>query len=132
FLLELADAGQLNTDFRPVPVTFPYHSPCQLRAHNMGLPAIDLMEMIPGVQVDHVQADCCGIAGTYGYKLEKYDIAQAVGKPLFDHVKASGAQVAVCDSETCRWQIGAATGAKMIHPVELLAKAYGLQNFYFE
>jgi glycerol-3-phosphate dehydrogenase subunit C len=114
-----------------VDFTFPYHSPCQLRAHNMGLPAIDLMEMIPGVKVDHIQAECCGIAGTYGYKVEKYDIGMAVGKPLFDHIKASGSKIAICDSETCRWQIARATGAKMIHPVELLAKAYGLQDFYF-
>lgn len=129
FLLDLADAGELKTDFQPIEATFPYHSPCQLRAHNMGLPAIDLMEMVPGVKIDHIQADCCGIAGTYGYKKEKYAIAQAVGKPLFDQVKASGSHVAVCDSETCRWQIAAATKAKMIHPVELLAQAYGLQDY---
>jgi glycerol-3-phosphate dehydrogenase subunit C len=47
---------------------------------------------------------------------------------LFDQVKASGSKLAVCDSETCRWQIGKATGAKMIHPIELLAQAYGLQS----
>lgn len=126
FLLELAEAGQLKTDFKPLNVTLPYHAPCQLRAHNMGLPAIDLMEKIPGVKINLVQADCCGIAGTYGYKKEKYDIAMAVGKPLFDQVKASGSAVAVCDSETCRWQIAHGTGAQMIHPVELLARAYGL------
>jgi glycerol-3-phosphate dehydrogenase subunit C len=127
FLLDLADAGELKTDFKPIEAAFPYHSPCQLRAHNMGLPAIDLMEMIPGVKIEHVQADCCGIAGTYGYKKEKYGIAMAVGKPLFDQVKASGSKVAICDSETCRWQIGHATGAKVIHPIELLAQAYGLE-----
>lgn len=126
FLLELAEAGELKTDFKPVDATFPYHSPCQLRAHNMGLPAIDLMEMIPGVKINHVQADCCGIAGTYGYKKEKYQIGMDVGRSLFDQVKASGAEVAVCDSETCRWQIQHGSGAQMIHPVELLAQAYGL------
>lgn len=128
FLLELAEAGELNTDFNPVEAVFPYHSPCQLKAHNMGLPAIDLLEMIPGVKINHIQADCCGIAGTYGYKKEKYGIGMAVGKPLFDQVKASGADVAICDSETCRWQIAHATGAAMIHPVELLASAYGLDT----
>lgn len=127
FLLDLADAGELKTDFKPIEATLPYHSPCQLRAHNMGLPAIDLMEMIPGVKIKHVQADCCGIAGTYGYKKEKYQIGMEVGKPVFDQVKASSSKVAVCDSETCRWQIGYATGTKMIHPIELLAQAYGLE-----
>jgi len=129
FLLELAQAGELKTDFQPVNITLPYHSPCQLRAHNMGLPAIELMELIPGVNIDHIQADCCGIAGTYGYKKEKYDIGMAVGQSLFEQVKATESEVAVCDSETCRWQIKHGTGAKLIHPVELLAQAYGLMAF---
>jgi glycerol-3-phosphate dehydrogenase subunit C len=127
FLLELAEAGELKTDFEPMEVTLPYHSPCQLKSHNMGLPAIDVMEMIRGVKIQHIQADCCGIAGTYGYKKEKYDIGMAVGKPLFEQVIASGSPVAVCDSETCRWQISHATGVRTIHPVELLAEAYGLK-----
>jgi len=126
FLLDLYDAGELKTDFKPVNVTLPYHSPCQLRAHNIGLPAIDLMELIPGVNIKHVQADCCGIAGTYGYKKEKYQIGQDVGRPVFEQVKQTNGDLAVCDSETCRWQIHGATGAKMIHPVELMAQAYGL------
>ena len=68
------------------------------------------------------------IAGTYGYKTEKYQIGMDVGRPVFEQVQANGSPVAVCDSETCRWQIGAATGAKMLHPVELLAQAYGLNS----
>lgn len=126
FLLDLANEGEFKTDFIETNVTLPYHSPCQLKAHNMGLPAIDLMEMIPGLTVDHIQADCCGVAGTYGYKKEKYDIAMAVGRPLFEQIIASGSEVAVCDSETCRWQLAHATKATILHPIEVLAQAYGL------
>jgi glycerol-3-phosphate dehydrogenase subunit C len=128
FLLELAESGDLKTDFSPLVLTLPYHAPCQLKAHNIGLPAIELLELIPGLRLQLVQADCCGIAGTYGYKREKYQIGMAVGAPVFEQVRASQASLAVCDSETCRWQIGHATGAKMVHPVELLAQAYGLQS----
>ena len=90
------------------------------------MPAIDLLELVPGLKLNHLQADCCGIAGTYGYKKEKYDIAQAVGRPLFEQVKASGSSLALCDSETCRWQIARSTGATLRHPIEILAQAYGL------
>ncbi len=129
FLLELAEAGELKTDFQPIEATLPYHSPCQLKAHNMGLPAIELMELIEGLKIKHIQADCCGIAGTYGFKQEKYQIGMDVGRPLFEQIKETGSPIAVCDSETCRWQISEATGAKTIHPIELLAQAYGLQDF---
>jgi glycerol-3-phosphate dehydrogenase subunit C len=71
--------------------------------------------------MDH---DCCGIAGTYGLKSEKYDIAMAVGEPLFERLRATGEDQVACDSETCRWQIAAATGAHLRHPVEFLAEAY--------
>jgi glycerol-3-phosphate dehydrogenase subunit C len=71
--------------------------------------------------MDH---DCCGIAGTYGMKKEKYPIAMKVGEPLFRKVRESGATVASCDSETCRWQIESATGVRTRHPVEILAEAY--------
>ena len=48
----------------------------------------------------------------------------AVGAPLFDKIRASGAQEAACDSETCRWQIEKATGTRTRHPIEILLDAY--------
>jgi glycerol-3-phosphate dehydrogenase subunit C len=90
----------------------------------MGRPALDLMSLIPGLQVTEMDADCCGIAGTYGYKHEKYDIAMAVGKPLFERIQAVDSTFVVCDSETCRWQITHGTGRPAVHPVEVLAQAY--------
>ena len=68
------------------------------------------------------------IAGTYGLKKEKYDVAQAVGKPLFDMVKRSGAKLAACDTETCRWQIETSTGVTTVHPVHLIHAALGLSE----
>jgi glycerol-3-phosphate dehydrogenase subunit C len=126
FLVDLLDAGALDTDFRPVEATVIYHAQCQLKAHKMGLPALDLFALIPGLDVQMSKAECCGIAGTYGYKKEKYDIAQRVGSPLFEQVKRVQPAVIVCDSETCRWWIEATTGVRTIHPVELIAAAYGM------
>ncbi|HNV11619.1 MAG TPA: anaerobic glycerol-3-phosphate dehydrogenase subunit C, partial [Propionibacteriaceae bacterium] len=94
FLMELADAGELPTDFREIDVTIPYHQPCQVKAQGIGMPAVHLMELIPGVKVVESGQPCCGIAGTYGLKKEKYAIAQAVGKPLFDMVKATNPKLA--------------------------------------
>ena len=67
-----------------------------------------------------------GIAGTYGLKLEKYDIGMDVGADLFRQVEVSGAGSVVCDSETCRWQIEHGTKRPSVHPLELLHRAYGL------
>jgi glycerol-3-phosphate dehydrogenase subunit C len=130
FLLMLHDKGELRTDFKPIDGisdTLVYHAPCQQKAHNMGQPALDLFDLIPNLRVTMADAACCGVAGTYGMKLEKYPIAMDVGKPLFDQVRANGVEKPViCDSETCRWQITHATGARSLHPIQILAAAYGL------
>ncbi len=126
FLLLLAGEGRLNLAFRPLKLSLPYHVPCQYRAHRLGRPGVELLAMIPGLQITESNTDCCGIAGTYGYKKEKYNIAMAVGQPLFDFLLSFGSQLVVCDSETCRWQITHATGLPAIHPVELVAAAYNL------
>jgi len=128
FLLQLLDIGKLVTEnLSPIPLRLGYHQPCQYRAHRIGSPALEIMRLIPELQIVESHADCCGIAGTYGYKKEKYEISMAVGQPLFDFVLDVGGPMAVCDSETCRWQITHGTGMPSIHPVELLAAAYGFE-----
>jgi glycerol-3-phosphate dehydrogenase subunit C len=124
FLLDLHEQGRLDTGFGTLDEDLPYHAPCQLRSHGIGLPALDLFALVPGLRARDMDHDCCGIAGTYGMKKEKYPIAMQVGAPLFEKVKASGATEAACDSETCRWQIQTATGVRTRHPVEILQAAY--------
>jgi glycerol-3-phosphate dehydrogenase subunit C len=128
FLLDLHDRGELRTDFDPLPLTVPYHAPCQQQGHGIGKPAIDLLELVPELRVEELDADCCGIAGTYGLKREKYEISMRVGASLFRQVREADADVTACDSETCRWQISHATGIRAVHPVELLHRAYGLKE----
>jgi glycerol-3-phosphate dehydrogenase subunit C len=125
FLRDLHARGELETQLLPVARTLPYHMPCQYRAHRLGRPALDVLELIPGLRVVESRAACCGIAGTYGFKAEKYDIAMDVGAPLFEFVRSSGSEVALCDSETCRWQITHGAGVISKHPIEILREAYG-------
>lgn len=126
FLLDLHEAGELPTDFQQIEMTVPYHAPCQLKSQGMGKPALEVLRLIPGLTVVDSEKICCGIAGTYGLKKEKYEIAQAVGKPLFDMVKDTNPNLALCDTETCRWQIEQSSGVRTEHPIWLIHRAYGL------
>jgi len=127
FLLNLHARGELNTGFRPINLRAVYHPPCQYRAHRVGHPSLELLRLIPGLEIVESRAACCGIAGTYGFKVEKYEIAMQVGQPLFEMVRATGGPIAICDSETCRWQITHGSGVPSVHPMELLALAYGYE-----
>jgi glycerol-3-phosphate dehydrogenase subunit C len=124
FLLDLHEQGRLDTRFGRLDEELPYHAPCQLRSHGIGLPAMELFALVPGLRAVDLDQSCCGIAGTYGMKKEKYPVAAAVGAPLFDLISSSGAAEAACDSETCRWQIEKATGTRTRHPIEILLQAY--------
>ncbi len=130
WLRERHEMSELKTDFTEMPMVLPYHAPCQYRAHRVGKPALEILDLIPGVDVRESNARCCGIAGTYGYKVEKYRIAMGVGSELFDFVKAQGSDVEMtaCDSETCRWQLEHGTDKPSRHPIEFLAAAYGLYD----
>jgi glycerol-3-phosphate dehydrogenase subunit C len=126
FLLSLWQQDRLSLDLRPIDLTIPYHIPCQYKAHRLGFPGLELLKCIPGLKLVPTDSDCCGIAGTYGYKTEKFSIAQKIGSSLFAVVKESSAPFVICDSETCRWQIQANTGLPAFHPIEILAASYGL------
>jgi glycerol-3-phosphate dehydrogenase subunit C len=126
FLLLLHERGELKTDFKPLELTVPYHAPCQQQGHGIGKPALDLFALVPGLRAIELDADCCGISGTYGFKKEKYEISMTVGERLFGELRESKGDLAACDSETCRWQIEHATGMHAVHPVEVLHRAYGL------
>ena len=130
WLRELHAAGELRTDFTPLSLKLPYHAPCQYRAHRVGKPALELLALIPGLELSESQARCCGIAGTYGYKKEKYQIAMDVGEELFRFVRqqGEGVEYTACDSETCRWQLEHGTSLPSRHPIEILAAAYGLYD----
>ena len=84
FLLDLHEQGRLDTVVRvarrgsPVPRAVPAPEPRDR------LPALELFALVPGLRAQDMDHDCCGIAGTYGLKKEKYDIAMAVGAPLFE------------------------------------------------
>jgi glycerol-3-phosphate dehydrogenase subunit C len=124
FLMELYDQGRLNTGFKPLSGQYLYHAPCHLRAQGLGQPGLRLLDLLPGMDVSGADAGCCGVAGNYGFKDDKYEIAMAIGDALFHKIKNSGADAVVSECATCRLQIHQATGIKTLHPITLVRRAY--------
>jgi glycerol-3-phosphate dehydrogenase subunit C len=125
FLLQLYEEGKLNTHFLEIKETLYYHVPCHLRALKIGLPALELLSLIPGLKVIELPEGCCGLAGSYGYKREKYAIAREVGEDLFRAIRKLKAQTVISDCEACRMQITHHTGVKTLHTLQALHRAYG-------
>jgi glycerol-3-phosphate dehydrogenase subunit C len=87
-----------------------------------------VLRRIPGLSLTLSESECCGVAGTYGLKRERYSLAYAVGGRLFDQVRQVQPDLVVTDSETCRWWVEGHTGVRACHPIEILALALGLQD----
>jgi glycerol-3-phosphate dehydrogenase subunit C len=125
YLWMLHENGELDLDFQPMPMRLLYHAPCHLKSHGIGYPAMRLMRLIPGVQLEEVDEGCCGISGTFGVKVEKYELSMQIGSRLFAAVTAAGSDAVLADCETCRMQVEHGTGSQSAHPIEILARAYG-------
>lgn len=99
-----------------------YHTPCHMEKLGWSYYTIELLKMIPGVEVQVLDSQCCGIAGTYGFKKENYEVSQQIGSRLFRQIEASGVDFVVSDCETCKWQIEMSTSKKCEHPISVLAR----------
>lgn len=119
-----SDAGQLDTSFQPTPLRVAYHAPCHQRAQGMGRPWFHLLSQIPGLTVENMEAGCCGISGTYGFKREKYPVSMAVGESLFKRIRALHSQMVATECATCQMQIEHGTTVRTIHPAEIMLQAY--------
>ena len=93
-----------------------------------GIFSTELIRMIPGVEFTILDSNCCGIAGTYGFKKENYEVSQAIGKPLFDQIRKIAPDYVACDCETCKWQIEMSTGLEVKNPISILAEALDLEE----
>ena len=99
-----------------------YHTPCHMEKLGLSYYTIELLKMIPGVEVQVLDSQCCGIAGTYGFKKENYEVSQQIGSRLFRQIEASGVDFVISDCETCKWQIEMSTSKKCEHPISVLAR----------
>jgi glycerol-3-phosphate dehydrogenase subunit C len=124
YLMMAHERGDLNTDFGSLKKRLPYHVPCHLRSMGIGLPALELLRLIPGLEVEDIDAGCCGLGGTYGFKRETYDISMAIGQNVVRALEVFGSPVVLSDCEGCRMHIRHLTGLESLHPVQILRDAY--------
>ncbi len=123
-LTELLDAGRLNVNFKPAKRKLAYHAPCHLKSQGIGRPWLRLLRAVPGIEIEEMKADCCGMAGTYGFKNEKYQISMDIGRELFEAIQQFQPDVVVTECGSCQMQIEHGTHLAAIHPAEILRAAY--------
>ncbi|MFN8206394.1 MAG: FAD-binding and (Fe-S)-binding domain-containing protein [Bacteroidales bacterium] len=101
------------------------HGHCQQKAVASTDPAIKVLSFPENFTVSEIPSGCCGMAGSFGYEKEHFDLSMQVGElVLFPEIRKTSADTIIAASGTsCRHQIKDGTGRKGLHPVEILFDA---------
>jgi Fe-S oxidoreductase len=126
YLWGLHEAGKLELNFEPLNLALGYHMPCHLRALEIGSPGENLLRLIKGVNVRRIERGCSGMAGTYGLKRANYRASLRAGWGLISAMRDPAVQLGTTECSTCKMQMEQGTTKPTIHPLKVLALAYGL------
>ncbi|MDA1127826.1 MAG: FAD-binding protein [Chloroflexi bacterium] len=127
FLMKLQEEGKLELDLSKLEKKVLFQAHCHQKADMGTATSMAALRLAPGYQVELINAGCCGMAGSFGYEKEHYDLSMKIGEEaLFPAIRAkhSDWEVAVM-GVSCRQQVEHGTGRKARHLVEVLADALG-------
>jgi glycerol-3-phosphate dehydrogenase subunit C len=128
FLYQLIEKGEIRLAFNPdYKRRIAYHTACHMEKMGWAVYSTSLLRMIPGVDFVMLESECCGIAGTYGFKKENYKYSQEIGSGLFKQIENAGVDLVATDCETCKWQIEMSTGVKVENPISIIAQALDVE-----
>jgi Fe-S oxidoreductase len=123
-LVEAIDDGALRLrDLGPRRILF--HGHCHQKALAGTASTVALLRRIPGAEVVELDAGCCGMAGSFGFEAEHYDLSMRIGgMRLFPAVRQEPAETLIAATGvSCRQQIAHGTGRSARHPVQLVREA---------
>ena len=128
FIYNLVDEEKVNLVFKQnYKHRIAYHTACHMQRMGWQLYSIELLRMIPGLDLQVLEQECCGISGTYGFKKENYKRSQAIGSSLFKHIADAHVEAVATDCETCKWQIEMSTGLPVENPISIIADALDVE-----
>lgn len=104
------------------------HGHCHQKALVGTRPTIELLKSVQGFEVEEIASGCCGLAGSFGYEAEHYELSMKIGElHLFPSIRncADKEKMVVSNGVSCRAQIGQGTKQPAKHVVEVLAEVLG-------
>ncbi len=118
--------GKLRTDFKNPLGKVSYQVPCHLRVQNIGLKTRDVLQLVPGTEVEAIER-CSGHDGTYAVKKEFHEQSKKIARPVIGRVGKAEADHFVSDCPMAAEQIAdGLEGHTAGNPMSLLKHAYGI------
>ncbi|MBC5809905.1 MAG: 4Fe-4S dicluster domain-containing protein, partial [Candidatus Eremiobacteraeota bacterium] len=132
FLARERREGRLELDLQALPQKrASLHGHCHQKAFGEMPSVTSVLGMIPELTTSAIESSCCGMAGSFGYETEHYDVSQAMAeRSLLPAVRAAGDDtLIVADGVSCRHQIKEVTGREALHVARILASALPSRTF---
>ncbi|VAX37232.1 Fe-S protein, homolog of lactate dehydrogenase SO1521 [hydrothermal vent metagenome] len=126
FLEQLHLEGKLKTDFLPLSLNVGYHLPCHLKAESEESSLLKLVALIPDLQWTQIEKGCSGMAGSFGMTKENYQTSLQIGWGLISEMRSGRYSIGITECSSCKIQMEQGTTTPTLHPLKLLAIAYGL------
>ncbi len=126
FIAKEIEKGNIKMEqFTPEKRLIKLHGHCQQKALSSVAPTVKLLSLPVNYSVETIPSGCCGMAGSFGYEKEHYDISMKIGElVLLPTVRKQSEDVIIAAPGTsCRHQIKDGTGRIAKHPVEVLWEA---------
>lgn len=123
YIYRLLSNTDIKLKLKDKKIKVAYHTPCHMEKLGWSYYSIELLKLIPNIELTVLDSQCCGIAGTYGFKKENYKTSQDIGETLFEQIEKSDIDYVVSDCETCKWQIEMSTTKLCEHPISIIARA---------
>lgn len=126
FFMREVKAGRISKEqFRGSKVHIKLHGHCHQKALSTTGPTKEMLSLPHQYTVEEIPSGCCGMAGSFGYEKEHYELSMKVGEMvLFPAIrKADRDTVIAAPGTSCRHQIKDGTGREALHPIEILYRA---------
>jgi FAD/FMN-containing dehydrogenase/Fe-S oxidoreductase len=122
FLERECAEGRATLALKAGPANILLHPHCHQRSMGLAAPAKALLSRIPGASVVDLEAGCCGMAGSFGYTTDHYDVSCAIaGRKLLPAARAmQPGSVLIAGGTSCRHQVADLAGVEAVHPAILL------------
>lgn len=126
YLWRLHQLQKLKTDFQSTPITVAHHLPCHQRATVNGNPGVELLRLIPDLEVVAIEKGCSGMAGMFGVYAKNYWRSLKIGHELIREIRKPIYLAGTTECSSCRIQMEQGSTKPTVHPIKILARAYGL------
>jgi FAD/FMN-containing dehydrogenase/Fe-S oxidoreductase len=124
WLARQLQAGGCALDFRPRPGSCVLHGHCHQKALRGTGGTAALLRRVPGLDLTVLDAGCCGMAGSFGFEKEHYDVSVRIaGLALLPALAAAPLATVIAPGTSCRHQIKDLAGRQALHPLEVVAEA---------